>query len=535
MSAAEGLWPVVDEQPASSKTTNIDEGPATTDDAFFFAPGPAVGGAEATQIAANLPTGTDDDFFFAPATAGSETELAGTLFSGQGEAEPSLFEQTAAGEEAPSATSMGPSSMENSPTRASHHRLSIRAMSGRAGAKRARAEAAAIGKLARAVDGLRELEGQMFATLEASEKTLRTLGSKQIYQDAGFGSFAEIQARMLQAAPMLQALRVSTRRPSLLPAPGASFDRTRSRTTRALFTVSRVLQRLRFLEGRIQTEARKAQGALRTIEHARLYEECGYTSFEDFLERALGPSPLLSSAVALVEDPSPSEPPEASAQPEAAPSPILEPELIAEPDAWLTAPPEIRIPSSQPRELPPAALEPPTSSRALAAVAPAASSEEAPQAAAVETGRKVKVRPRWLTHAALTVTLALIATGIGAVTGRVGTNAARVPDLPDASVLGLVEPASPSELRAPQEAGRTPAEAPASDTHAAKQGRPDPSKDAAGKDSTAKLAGKVGAPDTTTDTLKKALDSALKLTPKPPAANPRKPASPAASRVSSAG
>ncbi len=159
------------------------------------------------------------------------------------------------------------------------------------------------GKLARTVAQLRALENGIVTRLAAAERLLAGLVSRRVHEDAGYGSGGEFEQRVLAAAPLLRAMREA--HPARVRAPRPSAARResgdlRARGLKALSTVARALDRVRALDeelGRLAAEARQQLGA---VEALRLFEECGYSSFEEFLERALGPSPVLSFAVSLV-------------------------------------------------------------------------------------------------------------------------------------------------------------------------------------------------------------------------------------------
>ncbi len=448
MSAAEGLWPAFDESAADAGATGEPADPAEAS------------GDEGGS------------FFFASDSREDAAAAASSLFSDAGEADTVLFggadPETKNGASATADAAMMFSSSEREEgeeeqdpqeeARPSHHRLSVRAAEPRAVARRERTEAFAVGQLAHAVDGLRALEHRMATTLAAAERTLRTLGARPIYEGAGYSSFAEIQARMLRTTPMLQALRVSVRRPSLVPPAGARAGRSQNRSTRALMTISRVVARLRSLEDQIAVEARQAHDALAVIEREHLFDECGYTSFEDFLERALGPSPLLSSAVALIGERLPPSGEtsvderdlEPDQEPEAAPRREQEPD--PEPEAWLPArPPSMpAVPRSTPPPIFPEA-EPPQPEAERIAVEPA------PEAAPVAVRRRAV--PRRVAQVGLTILLALVATAVGATVGRFDGHDKSGPDAPDASVLGLTASAvaaahTPELAKSSRELGR---------------------------------------------------------------------------------
>ena len=162
-------------------------------------------------------------------------------------------------------------------------------------------------QLARMVRELHELEDDITAKLTAADRVLAQLASRRTHEDGGYSSWTEFEERMLATSPALRAMREATSAPA--PTMGAGPAATkrdaldvRSRQTKALTSMARALERLRGLEAELRQCASHAASKLSTIEGMRVYEECGYASFEEFLERALGPSPVLASAVALVVD-----------------------------------------------------------------------------------------------------------------------------------------------------------------------------------------------------------------------------------------
>jgi len=161
------------------------------------------------------------------------------------------------------------------------------------------------GRLAAMVRELRDLEDDMQAGLASAERLFAQLESRRTYEDGGYASADEFEHRLLAAAPTLRALREAV-------PPGAARARlsvarrdagdARARQNRALTAMARALDRVRALDAAVHRSASAARTKLHVIETQRVYAECGYVSFEEFLERALGPSPLLASAVALLAD-----------------------------------------------------------------------------------------------------------------------------------------------------------------------------------------------------------------------------------------
>jgi hypothetical protein len=423
MNAVDGLWPEEETASAGAGTasTSADDPFAPAEEAaepadaadsgagFFFMPADAEPAAPGSRATADSPFLAEDDAFSSPAL---EPEVA------------------------PAADHLR-----------SHNRLSIRPARPEPqrtpGRAKPRSVETAVGRLARAVEGLRELESEMGATLAAADRALRALGGRDVYECAGFASYAELEQRLVRAAPFLQALRVAIRRTGGTLAASGRAEQHPKRTTRALVTISRALHRLRELEDQVSQQALHARQALGDIETERLYEECGYTSFEDFLERALGPSPLLSCAVALVVE-APAE--------EVVPPPLpAETAAVAVgfEDTMMWSGPEL-----EPEPAPPpsrsrlsvraaSAGEPPTSE------SPILAETRAPEPPPVEPSiSPPPMRPHRLSHVVLTVALALVATGIGVASAHMGLLGMAQVGGPDASVLGQPAPAASSALAA---------------------------------------------------------------------------------------
>lgn len=197
-------------------------------------------------------------------------------------------------------------------------------------------------QLARMVRELHDLEDEITSKLTAADRVLAQLATRRTHEDGGYNSWAGFEERMLASAPVLRAMRDATSvpTPALGATPAANKRDTldaRGRQTKALTAMARALERLRCLEAELHECASHAAGKLSTIEGMRVYEECGYASYEEFLERALGPSPVLASAVALIVteqlDPkaSPPAPPvEPAAAEDGADGPAFPPALFDE-------------------------------------------------------------------------------------------------------------------------------------------------------------------------------------------------------------
>ena len=205
---------------------------------------------------------------------------------------------------------------------------------------RARKAAVDEGRLARMVRELRDFEDDIVAKLVAADRLLGQLEARRVHEDGGYGSRSEFEQRMLAHTPNLSAMReaiptASSARLKVTDPRRESID-ARTRQTRALTSIARTLEKLRGLDAEIGRCAAASSSQLRTIERMRTYEECGYASFEEFLERALGPSPVLASVLALVpngtladEEPSAAEQAQSAQDGEPSPSPDADPDYPA--------------------------------------------------------------------------------------------------------------------------------------------------------------------------------------------------------------
>jgi hypothetical protein len=244
------------------------------------------------------------------------------LFGDANESAPSAEETTQA------ADAVGP-----------HSGSARRASGGRRSAKAERGRFHAPAKLATAVGKLRKYEDTIADSVVAADQLVRRLESRGIHADAGYVSSADFECRILSATPLLKGLREglaasqakrsrgttagergATGARNAMGARGTNRARgatagasgtaagarsanasERTRKTKALKSMATAFARLRELDVTVQRAALGAAEIFETIEDERLFEECGYLTFEEFLERALGPSPVLASAVALAE------------------------------------------------------------------------------------------------------------------------------------------------------------------------------------------------------------------------------------------
>jgi len=163
----------------------------------------------------------------------------------------------------------------------------------------------ATAQLASTVAQLRDVEDGIVSRATAADRLLAGLEGRRLHEDAGYTSRSEFERRMLGAAPFVQAIRelaVATPRPAGARAARRRTGDARDRRTHALTTVARTLKRIRALDEQIRDAAATAKARLDDVESRRLFDECGYASFEEFLERALGPSPVLATVLALLGD-----------------------------------------------------------------------------------------------------------------------------------------------------------------------------------------------------------------------------------------
>jgi hypothetical protein len=200
-----------------------------------------------------------------------------------------------------------------------------RASGGRRAARPERGRFQAPAKLAAAVGKLRKHEDTIVDSVVAADQLVRRLESRGVHTDAGYPSPADFECRILSATPLLKGLREGlaashakrARGSAAGPRGSAAGPRgsaNRARKTKALKSMATAFARLRELDVVVQHAALAAADVFESIEAERLFEECGYLTFEEFLERALGPSPVLAAAVALAEFEPPLTPEEEPAE-----------------------------------------------------------------------------------------------------------------------------------------------------------------------------------------------------------------------------
>jgi hypothetical protein len=175
-------------------------------------------------------------------------------------------------------------------------------------------------KLAVAVASIRTREDDLVARVLDAEQLLRQLEARGVAADAGYPSAHDFEERMLALTPRLAAMRAGVAAAARTRAGKAPSTKRkvrsdeRSRRIDALAAIAEGLDRLRALDRDVGRAASSVGDTFRSIESKRLFEECGYASFDEFVERAIGESAVLSAARALAA----SEPRAAEPEPRAA-------------------------------------------------------------------------------------------------------------------------------------------------------------------------------------------------------------------------
>jgi hypothetical protein len=177
------------------------------------------------------------------------------------------------------------------------------------------AEHHASGSLAARVVSLRVLEDEIATLIDETERALRTLEAERTLEDAGFRSAEEFAERVAGQVSVLREMRSAK---GAAPAAtgrvrrrfqGRAGGDMRARRTRALAAIEQAMARLREVDVALRGKVDEARTLLAGIDRERTYAECGYTSFDEFLELAIGPSPILTRCLTVLgELPPPPEP-----------------------------------------------------------------------------------------------------------------------------------------------------------------------------------------------------------------------------------
>lgn len=128
---------------------------------------------------------------------------------------------------------------------------------------------------------------------------------------AGFDNDSELLNRLLFGRPHLQALIGSLaendtkrRRPKVLvPRAARATTGDRPSPSNRMEALSKVVSLVSRLEDGIARDVRALQDQLATIDRDGQWRDCAYLSYEEFLERALGPDPRLSLLLSVEPPP----------------------------------------------------------------------------------------------------------------------------------------------------------------------------------------------------------------------------------------
>lgn len=244
----------------------------------------------------------------------------------------------------------------------------------RRSAKSSPAGPGAPGTLASKVLALRILEDDVAALLGEVECALQALESDRTLEDAGFRSADDFRERIAPQLGLLHAMREPRRRAPQQT--GKVKKRSagrpkphdmRTRRTHALGAIELAMARFRELGATMRGKVAEAHDLLAGIDHERTYAECGYTSFEEFMELAIGPSPILAKCLTVLGDfpaPPPPEPEVAPPVAEAAASSEEQLPSLADPPGPAVSddrPPALfELPETPPSEEPSVDAAPPS-------------------------------------------------------------------------------------------------------------------------------------------------------------------------------
>ena len=318
-------------------------------------------------------------------------------------------------------------------------------------------------KLARAVAEIRALEDEIEARANTADQLIRRMQSRGLQADAGFVSAADFEQRCLSFTPALKAMR-ATMASAKPRSPRGSARRARgdarARRTRALGAIATAIAQLRELDADVCRASSRVREAMRSIDAERLFEECGYNSYEEFLERAIGESAVLATAMAMAD-----QAPEPAPEPTGFTSLDLDPPE-PEPDPFAPSTRAFRpAPSPAERDSEVATGLFDDAPTEASASAEAAAAERAPSIAPKGAARPRRALPL---QAVMSVVACVVATFGGAQVGiwRATTAAPH----PAVAVEGAPAPGAPSAV--------TPARTPSAARQAAAGRTPQPARPA---------------------------------------------------------
>jgi hypothetical protein len=172
------------------------------------------------------------------------------------------------------------------------------------------------GSLAAKALSLRILEDDIAAQLSEVECALQALEAERTLEDAGFRSADDFRERVAPQLGLLHEMREPKRRAAQVTGRVRKRAHARPRTgdvrarrTQALTAIEHAMGRFRELGQAMRGKIEQARDILVDIDRAKTFADCGYTSFDEFLELAIGPSPILTKCLTVLgELPPPTEP-----------------------------------------------------------------------------------------------------------------------------------------------------------------------------------------------------------------------------------
>jgi hypothetical protein len=277
------------------------------------------------------------------------------------------------------------------------------------------AKATQPGSLASKVLTLRILEDDVAALLGEVECALQALEAERTLEDAGFRSADDFRERIAGQMGLLHAMREPKRRAA--QATGRVRKRSharprggdmRARRTQALSAIEQAMARFRELGRVMRGKVEDARDLLAGIERDQTFVECGYASFDEFLELAIGPSPILTKCLTVLDGLPPAPEPEPEPEPaEASSSNEEELPSLADPPGPIVS-----------DDRPPALFELPQEPASDAAPPDGAAADEA----VVVPARQLKVQRSAI---AVSIALGVISTVIGTLAGVRASHAAQ--------------------------------------------------------------------------------------------------------------
>jgi hypothetical protein len=148
-------------------------------------------------------------------------------------------------------------------------------------------------RLADAVATFERLERRIAKTERAARAAVEAFSQCAASRELGFSGRLDVVDRVLRDHPYLGALGWESE------AEGAPTAAGRPRRPAAIAKMARLVARLDAFEEALAEDVGVARAALATIENEELYREAAIPSFEEFVERGIGPSPKLSTLLVV--------------------------------------------------------------------------------------------------------------------------------------------------------------------------------------------------------------------------------------------